>query len=251
MNNKLENAFAVVRGLLAKHKNKTLTIVAGVLVPATFVMAQAAGAVPSPSTIINCMVAGSCNNVVATPEPASETFGANAYETTNWISGDFSDDVAVGDDLTVSGDATIAGTLAVTGDITGEYLTHISQSAIVSVTTTQELCDMTNSGTTPRRLLDSGAQFGTQVTGETENMTVTSNFSGTATTGTAGTNLLNDYTWALSSASSTFSASSTAGFVTLTDQTMKTWDPGEHLVYMTSSPTTTLSGTCYAVWTSY
>lgn len=96
MNNKLENAFAVVKGSLAKHKNKTLAIAAGVLVPAAFVMAQVAGVVSSPSTVINCMVAGSCNVVVAA-ETATETgatFGANAYETTNWISGYFSDSLS-------------------------------------------------------------------------------------------------------------------------------------------------------------
>ena len=67
MKNKLENAFAVVKGFLAKHKKKTLAIVAGVMVPTAFVLAQSAGVVPSPSAIINCMVAGSCNNVIAAP----------------------------------------------------------------------------------------------------------------------------------------------------------------------------------------
>lgn len=38
-----------------------------------------------------------------------QVFGANAGETTNWISGSFSDDLSVSDELTVSGTTTFSG----------------------------------------------------------------------------------------------------------------------------------------------
>lgn len=234
--------------LLAKHRGKAVAIAAALLLPA-FALAQSAGLVPG--NTFNCSASGACSITIQAAEAVEDVFGANSHEITRWISGNLSDDLDVDDDLNVDGDATVTGSLSVTGAISGEYLPNITQAALVSVTTTQEICDITNSGSTPRRLLDAGAQFGTQVTGETQRVTVTSNFGGAATTGTAGANLLHDYTFDLSAASSTFAASSTAGFVTLTDSVQKTWDPGEHLVYMVGSPTTTLTGTCYATWVSF
>jgi len=233
-----------------KGSNWIVAVVAGILVPAGIWAAVSGFQAATAPMVVNCGDGSQCTNLVGitSGENSEDLFGAYApiaSQTTKWTSGEFTDD------LTVDDGVYIGGTLEVVGDITGEYFTHISQSAITSVTTTQEICDMTNSDSTPRRLLDAGAQFGTQVTGESTRLSVTSNFGGAATTGTAGTNLLYDYSWTLSTASSTFAASSTAGFVAVTDQTYLTWDPGEHLEYIISSPTTTLTGTCYAVWTSY
>ena len=234
---------AVVTGFLSKHRNIALVSLAVLLLSTSLVGAADFGG--GAQTVVNCSAEGSCDNAIT--NGGSETFGANQYEETDLISLHLTDDLTVDDDVVVTGD------LAVTGDITGEYLPHVSQTAIVSVTTTQEVCDMTNDGTTPRRVVDVGAQFGTNVSAAIANLTVTSNYGGAATTGTALTNLLADRTWTLSSASSSFSASSTAGFdgYRALDVAQATWDPGEHLVYMVGSPTTTLTGTCYALWTSY
>ncbi|MFA6158982.1 MAG: hypothetical protein WC763_05185 [Candidatus Paceibacterota bacterium] len=237
---KKKNGLAVVAGFLSKHRNIALVSVAVLLVSTSIVGAQDFGG--GAQTVVNCSAAGSCENAIT--NGGSETFGANQYEETDLIS------LHLTDDLTVDGTITTADA-TITGEVTGEYLPHVSQATIVNVTTTQELCDITNSGSVPRMLSEVGAVYGTNVSGAATRLTVSSNFEGGAVTGTAGTNLIGDMSWTLSVASSTGSTSSTAGFLMTSAEKIRTWDPGEHLVYLTEASTSTLSGTCYAIWSSY
>lgn len=248
MTGKKQKGSAVAFGFIARHRNAAIAVAAGILIPAMFVLAQSAGVAPSASTIVNCAVSGSCSNVFSSAAPASEqSFGANAWEVTRWTSGDFDDDLNVDDALTVG------GTVTITGDVTATYLSHVSYTSVVSVTTTQKICALTNNDSTPHILMDYGVKMGTNASGATARVTVTPNFGGAATTGTAGTNLLNDLSWTMSVASTTLSTSSTAGFNFVsakggTGEVQRVWDPNESLVFMVASPTTTLTGRCYATW---
>jgi hypothetical protein len=208
----------------------------------------------SPAGAPNVTVSPQGTPIVVSGE---QTFGAATTDPTVFTEGKFTN-------LDVTGNAEVGAlslsTLALSGAATGGYLVHVSQEPIVSVTTTQKICSFVNTGTEPRRVIDIGAKFEKNGSGAMR-LSITSNFNGSAATGTAGTDLLKDVSWTLSAASSTFNgASSTAGFTTAHERVgggiLSTWDPGESLVYVVASPSSTAgslpyAGTCYATWMSF
>lgn len=87
-------------------ENKTIPFILGV---GALVLAILAGvvAVKAPTSI---SIQNGAPNVSVKPEASSEeTLGANAWETTNLISLELSDDLSIGDDLTVTGDLNLTG----------------------------------------------------------------------------------------------------------------------------------------------
>lgn len=173
------------------------------------------------------------------------TFGG----TTTLDSLKLSNDLTVGDNLIVAGDfsltgaLTATGALSVTGDITNDSVIHTDNSTFSSVTTTQTLVNLTNSGSVARSLIDVGCVFGTNTSGGTIHPTISTAYTTTATTGTGAT-LLYDGLVTLSVSSSTLTTTSSL----MTTKTV--WDPGETLQFLLASPTSSgkVTGECYATY---
>lgn len=260
------NVLAVMKGIFVKHKNKTLAIVAGVLV-AGIVSAQSipVGVSPHASTIINCSVAESCNIVVAAPEvtvasvPSTGIFGANSDEISRWISGNFTDDLDVDDDLNVDGDLTITGTYTQTG--TSTFGGYVSSTAVVreaygaytGSASSQTLCAIRNTGATNRVLDAATLVYATSTaTGGVNRFTI----SLSATQGATGTgaNLLFDSAFEsptngienITTTSTLRSASTSTG--ALVDGIPVLWQKGVWLNFLIASPTTTVKGDCRAMY---
>lgn len=174
-----------------------------------------------------------------------ETYGASQADETDWTAGHFTDDLDVDDALNVDGNttlvgnATVGGTLDVTGAVTGAYIDSLARASIVSVTTTQSLAQLTNSSSNARILKGAGCIFGSSVSGEVERPTISTAFTTTVTTGTGAT-LLYDNPITMSTVSSTITA--TSSLMT----TQQVWHRGQTIQFNIASPTTTLTGTCYA-----
>ena len=191
------------------------------------------------------MVAGSCNNVVATPEPTGQTFGANAYETTNWISGDFSDDVAIGDDLTITDDLTLAGDLNTVNYVSSTAVVRESYATYSSAASSQTLCALQNSGSLDRVLTGVTLVYATDTAtgGGSQRFTV----SLSATTGATGTG-----SYLLFDSSDIAVPTNGINNITTTSTLMGTggapilWTKNTYLNFLIASPTTTFAGDCRA-----
>lgn len=236
-----------VMDFLAKHKITALAIAAGVLVPSALVFAQSQGISPSvASTIVNCAVAGSCNIGVAATEVSEaveKTFGANAYEVTRWISGEFTDDLAVLDDVTVTDDLTVGGDL-ITAYASTTSLVREAYASYTSVASSQTLCSIQNTGSVNRVLDFVSLVYATNTAtgGGAQQFTI----SLSATQGATGTgsSLLLDSALAVpTNGIQNITTTSTIMGAT-TDAIL--WTKNTWLNFLIASPTTTFTGDCRA-----
>jgi hypothetical protein len=173
-------------------------------------------------------------------QTGEKKFGAgNPGETTNWISGAYSDA------LDVAG-ATTLNTLNVTGETNSGYLAHVASSTIVSVTTTQDVCRLQNTYGSAKRLVDVGITYSARSVAQYPERTVTStiNLSNNPTLATSTGQMYGDVT-TLSTVSSTLTTTST---LLGTGGVASLWGRNQYLHFGISAPTTTLAGNCYAIY---
>ena len=238
--NKL-NVLAVMKDIYVKHKNKALAILAGVLVPAAFVVAQSQGLLASAGTTINCMVAGSCNIVLAAPETPLVTedkglFGASTRsdEVTRWISGEFTDDLLVSGELDVTGTSTFSGA---TSGVPKSYSATFSTAATTTACTT-----LNSSGVTRTIIAASVVDRGTASSlGTIAWRAGTSTASGA--NGASTPTFLNSVDSVLTRVSGADNITTTSTYMaTSTNAGYGLWRSGEYFNFISS--TTTNAGTC-------
>lgn len=165
------------------------------------------------------------------------SFGANSWETTEWISGSFTDDLTVTDSVTVGNDLTLRG------DLVSTSTPQLKSQAFTSSGSSQSLCSiqLTEAAT----ILDVGLEFATDTaTGGinwfTVSQSTTANATGTGANLYADTQLespTNGLTNLLTT--STFRGSSAV---------YDTWDANSYVNFLIASPTSTLTGKCQVLY---
>jgi len=205
-------------------ENKTIPFILGV---GALVLAILAGvvAVKAPTSI---SIQNGAPNVSVKPEaPSEETLGANAWETTNLISLELSDDLSIGDDLTVTGD------LNLTGNALGSV---VYRPTVTMTTATTTPCAIQNTTGSDRILAAISGVWTSTAGAGTVGLSV-----GTSTNQyTAGTpKLISNATFANSASADVVSTTSTL------QSAYAIWQASEWLVWNTT--TSTNAGTCSAI----
>lgn len=206
-------------------ENKTLPLLVGI---GAIVLALLAGvvAIKSPTSI---SIQNGAPNVSMRPDASSSEnlVGANAWETTNLISLELSDDLSIGDDLTVTGD------LNLTGNALGSV---VYRPTVTMTTATTTPCAIQNTTGSDRILAAVSGVWTSTAGAGTVGLQV-----GTSTNQyTAGTPKL------ISNAAFANSASADVVATTSTLQSAYAiWGASEWLVWNTT--TSTNAGTCSAI----